>query len=904
MNDEISANPDRDEWNDRLIDGGLREVVGGEKPPQLSERILAAAGVAGAVATTAGDRAAATATSAAGRSWLGWLSFAVAACLLIGVGVGLLRPSYQAARETSGRATQSNWQKGTAPAPVTVLPLGEDLRYATPTDGEATEYGTAPAESTVDMLAVEVHPSSGPAPKRDEGEKSTLDLGLSTATSEAKGLQDFGMYSGDGQQAGGQRGEQGGESGQQGESQQGQGQQGAGDRGGGQQSSHLAWQASDGAQRLNESLDLFAVTPPAGTTPLVRHNFADVDQPETFKKALVEDGFGTSPRGEQLGEETPQSGATTSSGLWAEADSERIRERLYDNRGIALAEPSTEGRGRGAERAKLSSEESELLAKDGAVLLGGIQADRRYFRSEVRPLEELGKQQWGRGPASGGDQYAPIIENPFRAISAATTDNRLSTFSIDVDTASYANVRQFLMQSNTLPPPDAVRIEELVNYFDYDYSAPTGDVPFDANVEVAACPWKPEHRLVRVGIKGREIEVDRRPKSNLVFLVDVSGSMDEPNKLPLVLEGLRMLTRELGENDRIAIVVYASSEGLVLESTRGDQQQTILDALNRLSAGGSTAGGAGIVLAYQLAERNFIEGGVNRVILCTDGDFNVGVTSTGDLQRLAEEKAKDTGVFLTVLGFGRGNLNDAMMEAIADHGNGNYHYVDNRSEARKVLVEELAGTLVTIAKDVKIQIEFNPRQVAGYRLIGYENRVLAAEDFNDDKKDAGEIGAGHTVTALYELIPAGQKVDAVAVDELKYAPVESNAATAVDPEAASREDEDGATRYAGDDADGDANAELLTLKIRYKQPDGDESTKLEFPVTDNGQAFNRASADFQFASAVAGFGMLLRGSQFRGDATFAGILEIAASASRDRDANGYRREFCEMIDRAKVLSGE
>jgi Ca-activated chloride channel family protein len=465
-------------------------------------------------------------------------------------------------------------------------------------------------------------------------------------------------------------------------------------------------------------------------------------------------------------------------------------------------------------------------------------------------------------------------------------------------------VRQFLMQSNTLPPPDAVRIEELVNYFDYDYSAPTGDVPFDANVEVAACPWKPEHRLVRVGIKGREIDVDRRPKSNLVFLVDVSGSMDEPNKLPLVLEGLRMLTRELGENDRIAIVVYASSEGLVLESTRGDQQQTILDALNRLSAGGSTAGGAGIVLAYQLAERNFIEGGVNRVILCTDGDFNVGVTSTGDLQRLAEEKAKDTGVFLTVLGFGRGNLNDAMMEAIADHGNGNYHYVDNRSEARKVLVEELAGTLVTIAKDVKIQIEFNPRQVAGYRLIGYENRVLAAEDFNDDKKDAGEIGAGHTVTALYEVIPAGQKVDAGAVDDLKYAPVESNGAAADATEAAAREDEEGATRYDGDNAEGDATAELLTLKIRYKQPDGDESTKLEFPVTDNDQTFTRASADFQFASAVAGFGMLLRGSQFRGDATFAGILEIAESASRDRDANGYRREFCEMIGRAKVLAGE
>jgi Ca-activated chloride channel family protein len=339
----------------------------------------------------------------------------------------------------------------------------------------------------------------------------------------------------------------------------------------------------------------------------------------------------------------------------------------------------------------------------------------------------------------------------------------------------------------------------------------------------------------------------------------------------------------------------------VLESTRGDQQQTILDALGRLSAGGSTAGGAGIVLAYKIAEQNFIKEGVNRVILCTDGDFNVGVTSTGDLQRLAEEKAKNTGVFLTVLGFGRGNLNDQMMEAVADHGNGNYHYVDNRTEARKVLVQEMTGTLVTIAKDVKIQIEFNPHQVAGYRLIGYENRVLAAEDFNDDKKDAGEIGAGHTVTALYEIVPAGQKVDATAVDELKYAPpappgqVGPNGEPLV-TELSPASDRDGLERAPSN--------ELLTLKIRYKAPDGNESTKLEFPITDSGQAFSAASADFQFASAVASFGMLLRGSQFKGDASFAGVLEIAEAASRDRDLHGYRREFCAMISRARELAGE
>jgi len=310
----------------------------------------------------------------------------------------------------------------------------------------------------------------------------------------------------------------------------------------------------------------------------------------------------------------------------------------------------------------------------------------------------------------------------------------------------------------------------------------------------------------------------------------------------------------------------------------------ILDVLEKLHAGGSTAGGAGVQLAYKVAVDNFIKGGVNRVILCTDGDFNVGVTSTAELERMAEEKAKDTGVFLTVLGFGRGNLNDEMMEKIADKGNGNYHYVDGLSEARKVLVEEMAGTLVTIAKDVKIQVEFNPAQVAGYRLIGYENRVLAAEDFNDDKKDAGEIGAGHTVTALYEIVPVGKKIDAVDVDDLKYdAPGTANAEAEAD---------------VADDSD-----ELLTLKIRYKEPDGDKSTKLEFPIADNGEKFAKASDDFKFASAVASFGMLLRNSEFKGDATYAGVKEIAESAS-NRDSHGYRKEFVEMVSKAKELTGE
>ncbi len=381
----------------------------------------------------------------------------------------------------------------------------------------------------------------------------------------------------------------------------------------------------------------------------------------------------------------------------------------------------------------------------------------------------------GTGPRLSGDKYTPIVENPFVKAEGGAA---VSTFSIDVDTASYANVRQFLMEMNQLPPPDAVRIEELINYFQYDYAPPppiaashppapgsaggsteADSPPFAAHVEVAGCPWNPEHRLARIAVKGREMDRDKRPQSNLVFLIDVSGSMNEPAKLPLVVYGLEQLTRELGENDHIAIVVYAGTEGLVLPSTSGSKQDTILAALAKLQAGGSTAGGAGIQLAYQIAEDNFIKGGTNRVILCTDGDFNVGVTSTADLQRMVEKKAKETGVFISTLGFGRGNLNDAMMVAISDHGNGNYHYIDNRTEARRVLVQEMTGTLVTIAKDVKIQVEFNPAQVAGYRLIGYEKRMLRTEDFNDDKKDAGEIGAGHTVTALYEIVPADKKVE-------------------------------------------------------------------------------------------------------------------------------------------------
>jgi secreted protein with Ig-like and vWFA domain len=497
------------------------------------------------------------------------------------------------------------------------------------------------------------------------------------------------------------------------------------------------------------------------------------------------------------------------------------------------------------------------------------------------------KSAEGTGPGLSGDKYTRIVENPFIKAEGGAA---VSTLSIDVDTASFANVRQFLMQMNQLPPPDAVRIEELVNYFQYNYEAPkqSDEAPFAAHVEVTGCPWAPEHRLARIGIKGREIDRNKRPQSNLVFLVDVSGSMNEPAKLPLVVYGLEQLTRELGENDHIAIVVYAGTEGLVLPSTSGSKQDTILAALAKLQAGGSTAGGAGIQLAYQIAEDNFIKGGTNRVILCTDGDFNVGVTNTADLQRLVEKKAKDTGVFLSTLGFGRGNLNDAMMLAISDHGNGNYHYIDNRTEARRVLVEEMTGTLVTIAKDVKIQVEFNPAKVAGYRLIGYEKRALRTEDFNDDKKDAGEIGAGHTVTALYEIVPASQKVEVAPVDDLKYQkPVQDTPAQRV------RELLEGKSQ----------SNELLTLKMRYKAPDGDTSKKLEWPITDEGKSFSTASGDLKFAASVAGFGLLLRDSKYKGNLTYAATIELAQGGIGE-DPHGYRKEFLDMVRKAKELRHE
>lgn len=475
------------------------------------------------------------------------------------------------------------------------------------------------------------------------------------------------------------------------------------------------------------------------------------------------------------------------------------------------------------------------------------------------------------GEGFNTEAYSRIVENAFLDV----RQNPLSTFSIDVDTASYANVRRFLTQ-HALPPKDAVRIEELVNYFKYDYAPPADGAPFAVHAEIAGCPWAPKHRLLRVALKGREIDFNSRPASNLVFLIDVSGSMDEPNKLPLLKAALRLLIDRLSENDRIAMVVYAGSSGLVLPSTTGDRQAVIAGALEQLQAGGSTNGASGIQLAYETARQNFIRNGVNRVILCTDGDFNVGITDEGALTRLIETEAK-SGVFLSVLGFGAGNLKDATMEKLADRGNGNYGYIDNLNEARKVLVEQAGGTLVTIAKDVKLQLEFNPSKVAAYRLVGYENRMLRNEDFNDDTKDAGEIGAGHTVTAFYELVPAGDEAPAAPVDPLKYQKT-------VEP------------------AEAAASDEVLTLKLRYKEPDGAESKLLTSIVKDSGRSFAQAGADFQFAASVAAFGLVLRDSQFKGDLSLAAVLELAA-ASRGADEEGYRAEFIELVKQAQALGG-
>jgi Ca-activated chloride channel homolog len=464
-------------------------------------------------------------------------------------------------------------------------------------------------------------------------------------------------------------------------------------------------------------------------------------------------------------------------------------------------------------------------------------------------------------------EYDHIAENRFRRVA----DEPLSTFSTDVDTASYSNVRRFLNRG-TLPPADAVRVEELVNFFRFPYASPRGDAPVSITTEVAACPWNPRHRLALVGLQARRDDPAVTRARNLVFLLDVSGSMAPPDRLPLVQAAMRLLVDTLTPRDRVAIVVYAGASGLVLPSTSGDRKADIHRALDALQAGGSTNGGAGIQLAYDTAAEAFLDGGINRVILATDGDFNVGVTSQGELVRLIERQ-RERGIFLSVLGVGDDNLNDSTMEKLAGRGNGNYAYLDTLDEARRVLVAEASSTLVTVAKDVKVQVEFNPRHVAAYRLVGYENRVLAREDFNDDRKDAGDMGAGHTVTALYEIVPAGEPVPgAPPVDPLKYqdAPKET---------AASSSDE------------------LMTVKLRYKAPDGNDSRLLTHAVRNR---VGEPSATVGFAAAVAQFGMLLRGSEFKGTATWTAVQE-QARRSRGDDPDGYRAEFIRLVDLAAAL---
>ena len=463
------------------------------------------------------------------------------------------------------------------------------------------------------------------------------------------------------------------------------------------------------------------------------------------------------------------------------------------------------------------------------------------------------------------ESYDKITENAF----VSTLNNPLSTFSIDVDRASYANMRRFI-NSNQLPPKDAIRIEEMVNYFNYTYPQPKDDKPFSVNLEIASCPWNVKHQLVAIGLKGKEIEIKNVKQSNLVFLLDVSGSMSSPNKLPLLKKSLKILIEKLRPTDRVAIVVYAGAAGIVLPSTTCDEKNIILNAFDKLQAGGSTAGGEGIRLAYKIAKQNFINDGNNRIILATDGDFNIGESSDASMTRLIEEK-RNEGVFLTVLGFGMGNYKDSKMEKLSNAGNGNYAYIDNILEAKKTLGKEFFGTLFTIAKDVKIQIEFNPNKVKGYRLIGYENRMLKAEDFNDDKKDAGEIGAGHTVTALYEIIPAGSDEKIPGVDELEYQK----------------------TKVGNSD-------DLMTLKLRYKEPTGSVSKLIKQKITEKDIKNNNTSENFKWATSVVEFGLLLRKSSFKGNSSYKQVLENA-KASKGSDTEGYRAEFIRLVETAELL---
>lgn len=468
------------------------------------------------------------------------------------------------------------------------------------------------------------------------------------------------------------------------------------------------------------------------------------------------------------------------------------------------------------------------------------------------------------------ESYSMINENAFHK----AKNDPLSTFSIDVDAASYTNVRRYINGGN-LPPADAVRIEEMINYFDYEYEQPKNGDPVHIVSEIGPAPWNTDHKLVQIALQAKVIPTENLPASNLVFLIDVSGSMSDSNKLPLLISSFKLLTDQLRAKDKVAIVVYAGNSGVVLPATNGNEKMKIKEALDKLSAGGSTAGGQGIELAYKIAGENFVKNGNNRVILATDGDFNVGASSDSDMQNLIVKK-RESGIFLTVLGYGMGNYKDSKMEIMADKGNGNYAYIDNLTEARKVLVNEFGGTLFTVAKDVKLQIEFNPSKVQSYRLIGYENRLLNKEDFNDDKKDAGEIGSGHTVTALYEIIPVGVKdMLSGTVDDLKYQKTVHSEA--------------------------ENSGEMLTVKLRYKEPAGNKSKLITRGLSDNPMGFNAMTDNFRFAASVAAFGMILRKSSFKQNATFEQVISLAENA-KGKDKEGYRSEFLSLVKSASLMA--
>jgi Ca-activated chloride channel family protein len=616
----------------------------------------------------------------------------------------------------------------------------------------------------------------------------------------------------------------------------------------------------------------------------------------TYTLPVVEEE--TAAQSDEAAPEAPETATTP-----APLEAIKLSKPKLNNRKIKLSEQQRQRRNISSATAKLSVRDSSDTVAD---IDHTFTTNKRSDPNAMANLQNLGSGRKGSHPngvsigAVGGSKrghaggtatrlslmssarkghrqefnteaYDRIYENDFLQV----RNKPLSTFSIDVDTASYSNMRRFFDQGQ-VPPKGSVRIEEMINYFSYNYAQPEKGQPFSVNVEMATCPWNTDHLLARVGLKGRTMPQDERPASNLVFLLDVSGSMNSANKLPLLKKAFKLLVNQLNEKDRVAIAVYAGASGLVLPSTPASQKQTILDSLDRLSAGGSTNGGAGIELAYKVAKENFIKGGVNRVILATDGDFNIGVTNQGGLTRLIEEKAKG-GTFLTVLGFGMGNYKDSTLEKLADKGNGNYGYIDTFKEARKVFADQINSTLVTIAKDVKIQVEFNPALVKAYRLVGYENRMLKSEDFNNDKKDAGEIGAGHTVTALYQIVPVGKEIggDGTSVDALKYQ----------------------APTNLSDLAN---TGELMTVKLRYKKPAENKSKLIQVPVAMADKSFGSASDDFRFAASVASFGMLLRDSAHKGNATFAQVIENANNA-KGKDSYGYRTELIDMVRTAKSL---